>query len=211
MDRARRVSSIVLLFVLIAGAPSTTNLSRANAQSIPPRYSKDLIGVLNDDAISVAFAISSGGWVTGRSSNTQDGTNRVIRYRDGKLLDRSNGEDASFAWAINKSAQMAGFIGTSPTTSVAAVWDGSDRIRLPALGGESSQAFGINDDGVVVGGSQAIAGRPYHACWWVNGEAEALPSRKGWVLADAINKQGQIVGSVSPSSDPTAPGGRATL
>ncbi len=181
------------------------------AQPSETGYRIESVGVLEGDDSSFAFAISPRGWVTGMSRNATTGANQAFIYRDGEIRTRRAESGSSIGWSINKSAQITGFVSLDPTTAAAALWDGAEITLLPTLGGPSAQAFGINDDGIVVGGSQVEPDGPYQACSWSRGEVTALPSLGGTSLASAINTAGAIVGSASEDVNPTGPGSHAAL
>jgi probable HAF family extracellular repeat protein len=73
---------------------------------------------------------------------------------------------------------------------------------LGTLGGSGSVAYGINNNGQVVGQSDMSIGSP-HAFLYSGGQMmdlnTLLPANSGWVLLDAraINDAGQIVGGGS--------------
>ncbi len=110
---------------------------------------------------------------------------------------------------INNDNQLVGFVGVTTQTSAAAVWDETATTELQALG-TSAQAFGINDDGIVVGASNRVADGPFLACRWENGEIAALPSAEDGSIASAINNRGQIVGSAFGSHATLWDGDQAT-
>ncbi len=67
------------------------------------------------------------------------------------------------------------------------------------LGGDTSQAFGINDKGEVVGLTKVNIstpeGPPYHAFIWASGVMTDLGTLGGWQsIAHGINDAGQVVG-----------------
>ena len=206
LSRRRFVCSSVSALV-----PVLLPALRAAAQSPATSYRIESVGVLDGDDSSFAFAISPRGWVTGMSRDATSGANQAFIYRDGEIRGRSADSGSSIGWSINKSVQITGFVSLDATTSVAARWDGTDYIPLPTLGGTSAQAFGINDDGVVVGGSQVEIDGPYQACSWAEGAVTPLASLGGASLASAINNTGEIVGSASKDANPAAPGSHAAL
>ena len=72
---------------------------------------------------------------------------------------------------------------------------------LGTLGGSSSFAYGVNDEGQVVGSSNVLAPDGAHAFVYRDGTMRDLndladAAATGWVLssARAINRSGQIVG-----------------
>ena len=166
------------------------------AQSVPAQYSVATIGVLKGDDGSSAYAINANGDVVGVSLNSASSSSRSTIYRAGKLSDLY-GKDAqpSVSWSINKAGHVVGFTTGDPAGSSAVLWDGKKAKVLPTLGGETSQALGINDADVAVGASSAAPGADPQACRWEKGVVTALPVDPGVSVAIDINAKGQIVGS----------------
>jgi probable HAF family extracellular repeat protein len=192
----------VLLATTFAGMPGWAGSWRAASEDAPVRYTIKNIGVLKGDTSSTATAISEKGAVVGSSFSNETDANglsksRAVTYQKGKLRDLTGGDDRpSSAWAVNASGQIAGFFADVPGSFAAAVWNGEETTVLPKLGGNVAQAFGMSDDGVVVGGANTAAGNKVLACRWENGEATALPSATEGSIASAINGNGQIVGTL---------------
>jgi len=69
---------------------------------------------------------------------------------------------------------------------------------LGTLGGSSSQAYGINDTGQVVGKADTTNGFS-HAFLWVQGTMNDLGTVDGYSYSSAykINNVGQVIGSAS--------------
>ncbi len=138
-----------------------------------------------------------------------NGTKRPITIPPGY------GSFETFA-GINNRGEFAGQISTghlsryysTDTIDRAFVWRHGKTRVLGTLGGEASQALGINNSGQVVG--KADVGPPdahgdenTHAFLWQNGHMHDLngfvSARPGWVLysANGINDKGWIVGTGS--------------
>jgi probable HAF family extracellular repeat protein len=95
------------------------------------------------------------------------------------------------ASAINGSGQIAGLAG-----STAAVWNQGQLKDLGAWPGDaSSQAFAINDGGVIVGASWSSGSQP-HAVVWSQGQIFDLGTLAGGTesMALAVNGSNQAVG-----------------
>jgi probable HAF family extracellular repeat protein len=95
------------------------------------------------------------------------------------------------ASAINSSGQIAGTSG-----STTALWDGGELLDLGAWPGDSSsEAFAINDAGVIVGASWSASYQP-HAVVWSQGQVFDLGALAGGTasMALAVNEEGQVAG-----------------
>lgn len=103
------------------------------------------------------------------------------------------------AVGVSASGQVAGDL-FCPYGRRAAVWDDASGTweELPRPLGGSSAARGINDDGVVVGGTAG------HAAVWSNGEATLLPRPAGVLgcTGNAINNAGAVAGQCLVSQSP---------
>lgn len=75
-----------------------------------------------------------------------------------------------------------------------AAMGGATIVRLETLGGTSSQGFGINDNGVVVGQAATSGDAALHAVMWINGVVTDLDPAGTDSAAYAVNNSDQIVG-----------------
>lgn len=113
----------------------------------------------------------------------------------------------SEALAINDQGQVAGDAYDAVGNDFAFLYSGGasgTTTNLGTLGGNFSQAFGINNHGLVVGQSQTIdTTAPLHAFLYIGGTMYDLnnlvTNLQGWTLtsAQAINDLGQIVGTAT--------------
>jgi probable HAF family extracellular repeat protein len=100
----------------------------------------------------------------------------------------------SSAYDINKANQVVGAMG-SP--SHAFLYSSRRTIDLGTLGGGSSIAYAINDNGVVAGGADTASG-VHHAFTWTSGAMKDLGTTGSWSASEghAINLKGYVVGDL---------------
>jgi probable HAF family extracellular repeat protein len=137
-------------------------------------------------------------------SSLPDGSGHAFLW-NGSIHDLGTlpGDRSSSAFAINSSGAVVGTSGSSlaPTAPRHAVlWSGSQIHDLGTLGGTISYARGINDFGIVVGGS-TLADGSTHAFGW-NGTLHDLGTLPGGTFSQAfgINSNGRIVGESTDGS-----------
>jgi probable HAF family extracellular repeat protein len=101
----------------------------------------------------------------------------------------------SQANAINNEGQAAGYAFSGGSNRRAVLWQDGGITGLGTLGGSESNAFGINDQGQVVGYSFLPDDTTNHAFLWQGGAMTDLGTLGGdFSLARGINAQGQVVG-----------------
>ncbi|MHB8728387.1 MAG: hypothetical protein ACYC9K_05045 [Sulfuricaulis sp.] len=111
----------------------------------------------------------------------------------------------SDARGINNNGEVTGlFFNTGEGYEHAYLYSGGALIDLGTLGGGSSEGYGINDKGQVVGCSQLADWRiSCHAFLYSSGTMTDLGTVGGSNSgATAINNNGQVVGASSPTGDP---------
>jgi len=112
---------------------------------------------------------------------------------------------------INNGGQIAGTAQTTVTdsgcppfhTSLPVLWEEGKAQPLPTVGSDPDGfAFAINDQGQAAGYSGICAGA-IHAVLWTNSTAFPLPDFGTGAIAQGINNQGQIVGTVGSADGTT--------
>jgi probable HAF family extracellular repeat protein len=171
-------------------------------------------------AQGVAFGINDRGQIVG-FSDLAGGGFRATRWDGSTAIDLGTlgRVDLSVAADINNAGQIAGWsaIGDSADAIVihAVRWQGTTPQDLGSLGGanRSSNGFGINDAGQVVGISQLAEGSFSHATRWDGSTAIDLGTLGGSSsFAADINNLGQTVGwSQLAAANGAAVEQRATL
>jgi len=133
---------------------------------------------------SGAYGINDVGQVVGWTVNATE-ISRAFLWINGTMTDLG----PSGAYAINNAGKIVGVLGPH-----ASLWDNGMVTDLGTLGGLSSDAFGINGAGQIVGGSDSGSGS--RAFLWDNGTMTDL----GTLVSDVgswsygVNNVGQAVG-----------------
>jgi probable HAF family extracellular repeat protein len=166
---------------------------------------------------SGALALNSAGTAVGFSSDTPNGFQRAVIWANGSILDISNGFESQ-ARAINDSGQVVGETATLAAHNEAFLWSNGTSETLGTLApGRNSEAFGINNQGNIVGTAEAISSITFqtnpitgvitvitnfhnHAFLFSNGSMldlnSVISTNSGWELyyAFGINNSDQILG-----------------
>jgi len=161
-----------------------------------------------------ASAINNSGQVAGFAENGRvDPTcpstvanNRIdvgVLWENGKAqtLPPVGSDLDSEAVDINSQGDTVGYSGTcGGSANHAVLWEYGSPIPLPDLGFQgSNEAYGINDQGQIVG--TVSNGTYFYAALWQDQTLTVLKPLAGDILAlgEAINNQGQVVGSALDS------------
>jgi probable HAF family extracellular repeat protein len=146
---------------------------------------------------STGLGVNEQGDVVGWSRDATEAT-RAMVYGNGVMTDLNTahstpGWDLSFAWDINSSGQIVG-VGDGPDGGRGWLLSGGQLFDLGTLGGSSSDAYGINEAGDIVGRART-ATEATHAFLYSNGLMIDLGTLGGTTSqALEINDVGQIAG-----------------
>jgi probable HAF family extracellular repeat protein len=167
------------------------------------RYTVTDLGTLGGPT-SVALAISQNGIVVGGAEVPQRGDHPFVYKGTGPmqdlgLLDPIHGV-AGAAESANSKGEVTGWTSDAgPTAPAYAFYYSASGglIDLGTLGGESSYAHGINENGQIVGYAQVASGTWHGALWTVSGQTIDLGT--GFACT-AINNTGLIGGVAKPAN-----------
>jgi probable HAF family extracellular repeat protein len=160
---------------------------------------------------SRANAINERGQVVGTSQLLPfTGPFHAFLFQDGSIVDLGvlPGHNASSANDINEHEQI---VGSSWSESAAdevvveraALWEDGVIVDLGSLGGDFSEAIGINNRGQIIGTSMTAAGHQ-RAFLWQDGLMTDLGTLGGNVsTAIAINRRGQVIGTSTTADGQT--------
>jgi probable HAF family extracellular repeat protein len=146
------------------------------------RYTKEMEEIGQDpDGLSRGFGIDGSGQVVGDSTFKGGSISHAALFSNGSVKDLGTLKGSgpfSRANGINASGQVVGFAGEKFDGNEARAFimnTSGDRLGsmldLGTLGGQSAQAWGINDSGFVTGNSQTMSDTgATHAFLWQKGE-----------------------------------------
>lgn len=154
---------------------------------------------------TLAYKINDQGEITGECKFSGGEKKQAFRWSDPILEDLSIPDDrSSQGWGSNAVGDVVGRV-PSPSGMKAYLWKvNGDEVLLGSLGNgeQPSQAFGINDQGIIVGSSHVNMNNRNRGFLWRDGVMKNLskPYHERGVtssLAWAVNNQNQIIGSMS--------------
>lgn len=144
--------------------------------------------LLDSEAASRALALNDLGQTAGRLSADLE----QAFFEDNGQLEFFLANVNGYATGMNNRGQIL-VKELTPEGFRSLLWDGTRLQDLGTLGGDSTQAADINEQGQVVGWSQTATGE-YHAFLWENGEMQDLaPFIGDFSAAVAINEKGEIL------------------
>jgi len=161
-------------------------------------------------ARSYAFSNNNSGQVVGHAQTTSGDYSATLFDSSGggnnMNLGTLGGVQKGVAFSINNSGQIVGAactLSSYPYGTHAAIFDVTGtNIDLGTLGGNSSHAYSINDDGIIVGNATDTSGDVYATLFDPTGGGDNanlnsyIDPTLGWTLrhATSINNNGWIVG-----------------
>jgi probable HAF family extracellular repeat protein len=164
--------------------------------------------------LSDAAGINAQGDAVGHGNVNSTEPSHALLFRNGKITDLGTGlgtGSGSYARDINDSGTVAGGRFTKAgAPKRAAVWRNGEIIDLGTLGGKDpyqygtdSEAFAVNNRGVVVGAAMPRNGHPLHAFLWDGTRMRDLGTLGGnneATRAFDVNDQSQVTGE-SPTAE----------
>lgn len=152
---------------------------------------------------SIAFAINAAGQFVGAAYGATGGRQAYVDS-NGVMTNLADlpGDIGGTAMAINDLGAIVGESYNSGGIGSAVVWTGGAVSAIPTLGGSVSEAFGINDSGLIVGASTLANDQYVHAFEDVNGTVTDLGTLGGSSsYALAVSSAGTIVGESRITGD----------
>jgi len=197
-------------FALCLTLPAAVHAADAPAA---PYFTITDLGTADQVASDLAPGLNSKGRVTVWRQSEKSGYRPVIAGgKKEKMLDAPAGYENEFAYSLNDHDDVVGWANTTrnpvdslSTTHAFLVHKGKP-VDIGTLGGKNSQAYGINNAGVIVGVSQITAEKQQRAFRYGAGKMDALDPLTGgtFSIAFAVNEAGVVAGGASVDA-PGAP------
>jgi uncharacterized membrane protein len=159
------------------------------------------------DGIGEAQGVNDSGVVVGESDREGGGGSFAWAFTGGKVVELPlpDGYTGAEATGINARGQVSGVLFRGDQLAPA-VWQeptATAQVQVLKAPAGGAMAFGISDEGVVVGGRRD-GGAAYA---WVNGEGRDLPSPAGAAGGDALGVRGDwVYGRLRKAGDPPSGG-----
>lgn len=242
--KSRTLNLTVAAIVVVAMLPTSSRLVAQEQRAVSQiHYSVMSLGTLGGSASNGYGGVNERGWVTGDANLTGDLNEHAFLWRDGVMTDLGTlgGPNSSVPTPVKDhkglivgAAQNANvdplgeFWGSAYIcTSVQCegwqdlergfIWRNGVMAELPPIGGNNSEAFGVNNRGQAVGIAETAIQDPscvapqvldFEAVIWgpKTGQIRKLPVFPGDSVAAAIaiNDEGQVVGLSGICGVPTS-------
>ena len=119
-------------------------------------------------ALSEAWWINDSGMIVGSADLLQAGIHDAVVWKDGKIQDLGtvDGDPCSRAYGLNRRGQVVGGSSTCKAFLHAFVWEGNgplldlNKLIAPASGWQLTNAFNINDRGVILAKAAPVGFTP---------------------------------------------------
>jgi len=195
VSRAIRLGGLALTITLSAGWFAGAPIDQAAAQDV--EYDVIDLGTLGGTR-AFGRGISNAGHVVGRSFLDNDSTDQAFRWFEGEMINLTEGmtDGQTNAVDANTAGRVVGsFSGDFVNPARGFLWENGEITILPPIGGSVSDAFAINEEGIVAGASNTASGAQ-HATVWVNGQPFDLGTLedRGFSIAADINDRLQVAG-----------------
>lgn len=185
----------------------STNVAETDYPTRPARILSGAFDLLPGFSPPAEFGAASSvrnGVIVGTAVDADEEISQPWVHASGSTnLLGSFGGDSGYAYQVNGGGQVVGWsqLAGDPFVSHGFVVDAGDTLdqatHLTGLGGNTTFARSINDDGVVVGDSSDGAGRTHAFIWTATGGNEQIVSPapgRSWVVARGINDSEQVIG-----------------